>query len=341
MSGPYGFVTIPYNLQHVAYRSAALFVLACSCVFNFPVDLTEVRVITLVIFISDGMGDYKKYISCLRALLDEVGLGEELIGGEVGDDVSNSEHDTNSEQSDDDDVAVEDDTVASEGEEGKEMEVENNDSSQQSDYNNSADAMWSYEREQARLQEMLEILNDGEGQGLAYDEHSDIDQSEDDEVDHVEEQHDNSDSEQDISDDGEMKRNGGEGIFTSLIAKVCKPPASLYPEVVISQLDGQTDISEEEDATNISPKDEGKVLPDQSMKEVGKKADFKNPKIKCPPRLIRKVKQRKQPQEKNTEKNKIGKTQKHTERSAEQDFIQQTGIKTAKIPIKPLWKQKY
>ncbi|KAG5884229.1 hypothetical protein JTB14_011718 [Gonioctena quinquepunctata] len=62
--------------------------------------------------------------------------------------------------------------------------------------------MWSYEREQARLQEMLEILNDEEGQGLAYDEHSDIDQS--DGVDHVEEQHDNSDSEQDISDDGEM-----------------------------------------------------------------------------------------------------------------------------------------
>ncbi|KAG5885617.1 hypothetical protein JTB14_029782 [Gonioctena quinquepunctata] len=64
--------------------------------------------------------------------------------------------------------------------------------------------MWSYEREQARLQEMLEILNDEEGQGVAYDEHSDIDQSDDDEVDHVEEKHDNSDSEQDISDDGEM-----------------------------------------------------------------------------------------------------------------------------------------
>ncbi|KAG5869526.1 hypothetical protein JTB14_018658 [Gonioctena quinquepunctata] len=64
--------------------------------------------------------------------------------------------------------------------------------------------MWSHEREQARLQEMLEILNDEEGQGVAYDEHSDIDQSDDDEVDHVEEQHDNSDSEQDISDDGEM-----------------------------------------------------------------------------------------------------------------------------------------
>ncbi|KAG5886586.1 hypothetical protein JTB14_011298 [Gonioctena quinquepunctata] len=64
--------------------------------------------------------------------------------------------------------------------------------------------MWSYEREQARLQEMLEILNDEEGQGVAYDEYSDIDQSDDDEVDHVEEQPDNSDSEQDISDDGEM-----------------------------------------------------------------------------------------------------------------------------------------
>ncbi|KAG5881336.1 hypothetical protein JTB14_020586 [Gonioctena quinquepunctata] len=51
---------------------------------------------------------------------------------------------------------------------------------------------------------MLEILNDEEGQGVAYDEHSDIDQSDDDEVDHVEEQHDNSNSEQDISDDGEM-----------------------------------------------------------------------------------------------------------------------------------------
>ncbi|KAG5875554.1 hypothetical protein JTB14_019503 [Gonioctena quinquepunctata] len=51
---------------------------------------------------------------------------------------------------------------------------------------------------------MLEILNDEEGQGVAYDEHSDIDQSDDDEVDHVEEQHDNSDSEQNISDDGEM-----------------------------------------------------------------------------------------------------------------------------------------
>ncbi|KAG5891210.1 hypothetical protein JTB14_036127 [Gonioctena quinquepunctata] len=70
--------------------------------------------------------------------------------------------------------------------------------------------MWSYEREQARLQEMLEILNDEEGQGVAYDEHSDIDQSDDDEVDHVEEQHDNSDSEQDISDDGEMKLKNDE-----------------------------------------------------------------------------------------------------------------------------------
>ncbi|KAG5897389.1 hypothetical protein JTB14_013481 [Gonioctena quinquepunctata] len=40
----------------------------------------------------------------------------------------------------------------------------------------------------------------------------------------------------------------------SLIAKVSKPPASLYPEVVAMQLDGQTDISVEEVATNTSPK---------------------------------------------------------------------------------------
>ncbi|KAG5874917.1 hypothetical protein JTB14_023943 [Gonioctena quinquepunctata] len=119
MSRPHDFVTIPKNLQHVASRSVALFVLTCSCVFNFLVDSTEVQEITLVIFISDGMGDYKKYISRLQALLDE----EELIGGDVGNDeednVSDSEHDTNSEQSDDDDVAVNYNTVASEGEEGQ------------------------------------------------------------------------------------------------------------------------------------------------------------------------------------------------------------------------------
>ncbi|XP_074041510.1 uncharacterized protein isoform X2 [Leptinotarsa decemlineata] len=63
--------------------------------------------------------------------------------------------------------------------------------------------MWFYEREQTRLQEMLELVNDEEGR-MAYDEHSDTDQSDDEEVDHVEEQHDNSDSEQDISDDEEM-----------------------------------------------------------------------------------------------------------------------------------------
>ncbi|KAG5864828.1 hypothetical protein JTB14_033770 [Gonioctena quinquepunctata] len=81
--------------------------------------------------------------------------------------------------------------------------------------------MWSYEREQARLQEMLEISNDEEGQGVAYDEHSDIDQSDDDEVDHVEEQHDNSDSEQDISDDGEM----------TLVISILNPqPAELTDE---------------------------------------------------------------------------------------------------------------
>ncbi|KAG5895110.1 hypothetical protein JTB14_036385 [Gonioctena quinquepunctata] len=62
------------------------------------------------------MDDYEKYIPRLQALLDEVDLEEEQIGGEVeddgGDNVSDSEHDTNSEQSDDDDVAVEDNTVA-------------------------------------------------------------------------------------------------------------------------------------------------------------------------------------------------------------------------------------
>ncbi|KAG5872985.1 hypothetical protein JTB14_017042 [Gonioctena quinquepunctata] len=39
----------------------------------------------------------------------------------------------------------------------------------------------------------------------------------------------------------------------SLIAEVSNPPVSLYPEVVPMQLDGQTDISVEEVAINISP----------------------------------------------------------------------------------------
>ncbi|KAG5878052.1 hypothetical protein JTB14_021205 [Gonioctena quinquepunctata] len=41
----------------------------------------------------------------------------------------------------------------------------------------------------------------------------------------------------------------------SLIAEVSNPPASLYPEVVVRQLDGQTDISVEEVATNTSLKE--------------------------------------------------------------------------------------
>ena len=65
-------------------------------------------------------------------------------------------------------------------------------------------AMWSYEKEQARLQKMLEIVDDEERQEIAYDDHSDIDQSDEEDLDHVEEQLDNSDSEQDISDDEEM-----------------------------------------------------------------------------------------------------------------------------------------
>ncbi|KAJ8928500.1 hypothetical protein NQ314_018940 [Rhamnusium bicolor] len=61
--------------------------------------------------------------------------------------------------------------------------------------------MGSYEREQKRLQQMLEeVMSDGESQEIAYDDHSDPDQSDEDQLDYVEEKLDNSESEHDISD---------------------------------------------------------------------------------------------------------------------------------------------
>ncbi|KAG5879840.1 hypothetical protein JTB14_021447 [Gonioctena quinquepunctata] len=96
---------------------------------------------------------------------------KELIGGEVGDDgqdnVSDSEHDTYSEQSDNVEVAVENNTVVSKGEEGEEeMEVENNDSSQQSDYNYSADGIPLFHRLNCYVGKDKIESNDSNGYGI-------------------------------------------------------------------------------------------------------------------------------------------------------------------------------